>query len=280
MQAACGYPGAMAAIGLYRETNERIERVYGEGAPDIFFNAFQHLHKGLNDDPAHDILGHLFMNWGSPNAYRGQFFTPEELAWLMATVTLMGIDVQIVERLQSACTTSAAQAALAATGLDLTTVIAWTDEQAQQFCCNVLPVAAPYLTPLRSQEPCCGSGVMILAQIAILPRWISQVGLIQYQAIDIDSLCVAMCRLQTWSLGVPVHVICANALSSDELARMSGVLPPILLNAYASAAVAQVNGDTEKIVALTAAVNDGRAGEPKALERLEACLFDAVEIAV
>jgi hypothetical protein len=255
------------------EHTKRCQARYGDQSLDALSQALDVLTDGIRMHPERDILGRLYMNWANPNAARGQFFTPESIGSLLAQMTLMDTAALIGQRLQAACDTRpAAQYALRSAGLDLSALTTWDDLAVGQFCRVVLPWIVSAIEPITSLEPCCGSGVLILAQIATLPLWFSQVGLIQYTAIDIDPLCVAMCRLQTWSLGIPVRVICANALSWEPDEPIAQTVPSLLARAYAGAAAAQARGDAQAARAFVDAVNAGRAGDPDAPVQLQALL--------
>jgi hypothetical protein len=135
------------------------------------------------------------------------------------------------------------------------------------------PAKIPYIEPLTSLEPCCGSGVMILAQIAALPRWVSQVGLIQFTAIDLDPLCVAMCRVQTAVLGVRVAAHCADALTWEPESALTRATPEPLRSIYARAALAAVSGDTATVTAITQAMTMAWAGDRAPIEQIVANLM-------
>jgi methylase of polypeptide subunit release factors len=49
--------------------------------------------------------------------------------------------------------------------------------------------------PFTVADVCCGSGVMLLAAAKQFPRWSIDSGLVQFYGVDIDPLCVEMCRL-------------------------------------------------------------------------------------
>jgi hypothetical protein len=204
----------------------------------------------------------------------GQFFTPEAVATLMARITLLDTPQVLARRIHDACDNCPdAQAALAASGLDLDTLANWDAAAVEQFCQDVLPLAAPYIEPLTSLEPCCGSGIMILAQIVALPRWISQVGLIQFRAIDLDPLCVAMCRVQTAVVGVRIAAYCADALTWKPESPLTRATPAPLRSIYARAALAAANGDTATVTAITQAMMAAWAGDRAPIERIVAELM-------
>jgi hypothetical protein len=51
------------------------------------------------------------------------------------------------------------------------------------------------IEPVRICDPCVGSGILLLAHAACHPLWLADIGYVRYVGIDIDSLCVEMCRL-------------------------------------------------------------------------------------
>ena len=67
-------------------------------------------------------------------------------------------------------------------------------------------------------EPCCGSGVMIIARADIIKReyGFEYQNIMEVQAIDVDILCVHMSFIQLSLLGISAEVIHGNALSNEK----------------------------------------------------------------
>jgi hypothetical protein len=257
-----------------QDTERRCRARYGDEGLRAFAQALGALMIGLQERPGRDVLGRLYMAWAYPNPNMGQFFTPEVVATLMARITLLDTPQVLAGRIRDACAASLdAQAALETSSLDLDALANWDAAAVEQFCRDVLPLAAPYIELLTSLEPCCGSGVMILAQIAALPRWVSQVGLIQFTAIDLDPLCVAMCRVQTAVLGIRIAAHCADALTWKPESPLTRATPEPLRSIYARAALAAASGDTATVTAITQAMMAAWGGDRAPIERIVADLM-------
>ncbi len=56
--------------------------------------------------------------------------------------------------------------------------------------------------PLRISDPACGSGVMLLAAAACLPREAVQRGLVRFYGQDIDQTCVKLAQINTMLYGL------------------------------------------------------------------------------
>jgi|GEM_PF-5327735 len=259
---------ADAFAHLLRGRMLTVAQRYGDEAYPACGAALAVLVAALNTDPSHDVLGPLHMQWGNPNEHSGQFFTPMSIALLMAHMTLIDINQVLAARIQAgldACPDAAV--AFAATGLELAQLATWSDAAAARFAQEVLLLAAPQIEPIRSLEPCCGAGAMILAQIAIIPRWAVRVGLVQFVAIDLDPLCVAMTRLQATILGAHITCIQADALTWDGTLAdgrdnpLAGTIPETLRRLYATAAHASANWDTARVAQVISVINAGRAGD-------------------
>lgn len=54
----------------------------------LFVEAFSQVVLGLETDPQQDLLGTVFMSLGLNNHWKGQFFTPYDIAKMMAEMTL------------------------------------------------------------------------------------------------------------------------------------------------------------------------------------------------
>jgi len=72
--------------------------------------------------------------------------------------------------------------------------------------------------PVRICDPCVGSGRMLLAHAACHPLWLSQIGYLQYFGLDIDPLCVEMCRLNLRLYGLVLLRI--EPVTLDTLSRL------------------------------------------------------------
>ncbi len=80
-------------------------------------------------------------------------------------------------------------------------------------------------------EPCCGSGVMIIARADAIKReyGFEYQNIMEVQAIDVDVLCVYMSFIQLSLLGISAEVIHGNALSNEIFATW--YTPKYIMNA-------------------------------------------------
>src|SRR5262245_3005900 len=151
--------GSPESCPAAQDTERRCRARYGDEGLHVFAQALGALMIGLQERPGRDVLGRLYMAWAYPNPNMGQFFTPEAVATLMARITLLDTPQVLAGRIRDACAASLdAQAALETSGLDLDALANWDAAAVEQICQDVLPLAAPYIEPLTSLEPCCGSG--------------------------------------------------------------------------------------------------------------------------
>jgi hypothetical protein len=76
-------------------------------------------------------------------------------------------------------------------------------EEAERFFFErLLPYTVDKAEPFTVADICCGSGVMLLAAAKQFPRWAIDSGLVQFYGVDIDPLCVEMCRLNMRLYGI------------------------------------------------------------------------------
>jgi hypothetical protein len=101
-------------------------------------------------------------------------------------------------------------------------------------------------------DPCVGSGILLLAHAACRPLWLAQIGYVQYSGMDIDPLCVEMCRLnlRLYSV-VPLRIESVTLEALGRLKERAGPLtaayeaavtaPPLEQPALQHAVVEQIN---------------------------------------
>ena len=66
----------------------------------------------------------------------------------------------------------------------------------------MLPMVYQHLEPVLIQEPCIGSGVMMLAAAAVCPRWAVDSAVVQFWGSDIDPDCVLMSKINFMLYGL------------------------------------------------------------------------------
>ena len=195
---------------------EKIAAKYPAWAFECFTQAFAVLCNGASE--FQDLVGQVYMSWGWPNDYLGQFFTPWHVARFMAMMTVgESGPKEVLERLESAIAASPVATALTLAGLtvpdDVKLKRAWFFEK-------IIPaaLAAGKFKPVTVFDPCVGSGVMLLAAASCYPHWMIDLGLVQFYGVDIDRLCVQMCRINVMLYGLNgFHLKCALAMSQAEV---------------------------------------------------------------
>lgn len=176
-----------------------------------------------------DTLGDIFQEFGHPNTWAGQFFTPWAIARLLAEMTQGGGagEALVMERLKAAMERSPLAAAATITSLALD-----PKDTSQWFFSYILPAALPFYEPVTVCDPAVGSGVMLLAAASTYPSWMVHHGLVQFYGTDIDMTCVRMCRLNCILYGMNLHwVRWALELGPEDLEG----LPPAHAQVYAEA---------------------------------------------
>ena len=76
------------------------------------------------------------------------------------------------------------------------------DEAHTYFLTRILPLIAADFDPITICDPCCGSGVMLLAGARQFPAWAAQAGLVQLYGMDIDQTCVTMAQVNMMLYGL------------------------------------------------------------------------------
>jgi hypothetical protein len=161
-----------------------------------------------------DILGRLYQQYGVPNSYLGQHFTPWTLAAGLVRLNLTdGVD-QVRERLRTAYGRAAHegqeafwQAWEADFNADLDQFVE-DDRWGRELAKYVLGWIWPYLAaPYRVLDPATGSGVLILAAAMMVPPWMLRVGLVQFYAVEIDPFVAQLARVNATIYGIPLQLV-------------------------------------------------------------------------
>ncbi|HCR70912.1 MAG TPA: hypothetical protein DIW23_05675 [Anaerolineae bacterium] len=176
-----------------------------------------------------DTLGDVFMEFCNPNPHTGQFFTPFNVAKMMAQIQLESIESQIHQQIKKEAAT---KDPLLGAAVMASMIIKTKEEAEKHFFDFILPLASKHLKPVTVCDPTCGSGVMFIAAASCVPNWMLQLGLVQFYGMDIDMTCVKMAKLNVMIYGLNGFGIkCALSLSEKELAT----LPQAHQHAYAKA---------------------------------------------
>ena len=218
-----------------------------------------------------DVLGSAYMLYASLDKYTAQYFTPWNVARLMARMTIIDGQEQILHRLQDAAERGAREdpaiEALLLSGSIAALTRGEADRQAERlFFEQFLPALKPYYRPLTVLDPCVGSGILLLAGAAQFPDWAVHYGWVQWFGMDIDPTCVTLARLNFrlyglngwgWqhSMAQNGWLKCALSAAETELAA----LPEPAQSTYRALRDAHQAGDEAAARAIREQVEAGRA---------------------
>jgi len=191
------------------ELQERWKKAVTDIRPEIlnlFAEAFAILLEATVDCDGHltyaDVVGTVFECFGvskSHQRYAGIFFTPFNVAYMMAQMTLMGIEEELKRRYVQALEHESVNALGTALSLGCLAAgaVGVDEEGLTLFAEKLLPLvkSCPAWEPIRLCDPCVGSGVMLLAAAKAMPRYATDLGLVEFYGVDISPLCVEMCQL-------------------------------------------------------------------------------------
>lgn len=186
---------------------------------DAFAKAFSILIDSTTDEVGdthwEDTLGLVYMEWGHPNKWRGQFFTPYHVAKMMAQITMGDIEEQIYQRLEEAYLQTPA---------GKFHQLMWPERVApfvRKMGVDMISLCAEYIQPITVNDCCCGSGVMLLAAAEQTPLWALDWELVTFSGVDIDQTCVRMAQINMMLYGLNgFNLQCALELSKAELAAI------------------------------------------------------------
>lgn len=182
---------------------------------DAFAKAFAILMSSTADEAGdenwEDTLGLVYMEWGHPNKWAGQFFTPFSVAKMMAHVTVGNIEEEIYQRLEEAyLQTPAGKMHQVMFPERVSPFVRRMGEDMIQLC-------AEHIKPITVNDCSCGSGVMFLAAASCTPRWALDWGLVVFSGQDIDQTCVKMCQVNLMLHGLNgFNLKCALELAQAE----------------------------------------------------------------
>ncbi len=178
---------------------QRIAKNYTQKEFKVFVEAVTML-LDMCDPTGHtdyqDILGEVYMFWGWPNSAMGQYFTPWSIAKMMAMMLCTDMEQLCRKAVADAIDASIYHEVWGANGASMTM------PGKEDIMLYMLPLVYKHLKPVAIQEPCIGSGVMMLAIAACSPRWAIDTGVIQFWGSDIDPDCVLMARINFMLYGL------------------------------------------------------------------------------
>lgn len=203
-----------------------------------------------------DIIGSVYMTIGQGNKWAGQYFTPQNVADCMAQMTMhdSNIEAEFKRRLVDACADDPILKCLG-----LTAAICGSSGEMKSAAddwalTRFLPAVMRKIEPFRIADPAVGSGVMLLSAARACPRWLIDIGFVQFFGMDIDATCVSMCRLNMRLYGIE------KVKLSDASIEALFQAPPPYDELYESVRAAKENGDTAAVERALEVVNIARQG--------------------
>jgi hypothetical protein len=205
-------PHAMAALPEVRAVDATLRPRYGDAWERVasgFDAAFTALCAASQGDITEDVLGSLYMGWVIGNRATGQFFTPFEVSLFLAQLHDVGAQVQARVDAAVQAHPELTACTLAMLGCD----------DAEAICvarARLRSAIRAAVAPVTVCDPACGSGGMLLAVAATLPRWMCALGLVEFYGIDIDETCVRMARVNLLRYGIaPWGIRHGDALTGE-----------------------------------------------------------------
>lgn len=137
----------------------------------IFMSATMLLLESVEDGYM-DVLGSIYMQFGYPDRYKGQYFTPWNLALVMARMLVADAEQEVYAHIETALMSleeplSSWALASLMTGMALITD---PDELHDWFIQEIVPLAFKGgYQPVTHYDPTIGSGVMLLAIASLYP---------------------------------------------------------------------------------------------------------------
>jgi hypothetical protein len=212
------------------------ERFYRERHWEVFTQATELLLQGVCLGYA-DFLGPLYLEYGSPNLAAGQYFTPWQVATLMAKGLLYDVVEQIEARLSQAYRQfyddpgrPRYQLIISSTGDYSADGEPQPGHQrwGQIMTEAMIEVLWPYYQPLRILDPAVGSAVLLLAAASFTPQWMIDLGLVEFYACEIDPFVAKLAQVNCGLYGIPLHLTVGNFLAFQTDLKFDVILanPP------------------------------------------------------
>ena len=195
-----------------------------------------------------DVLGHTYMAWANSDpSWNAQYFSPWNVARLMAAMNISRGEREVYDRIKTACLhpdNILGQAVILAS-------LAIPENEAGQpnlhqayFFNRVIPAALPYYEPIRVADPAgVGSGVLLLASAAQYPEWAVKLNLVTFFGADIDPTCCRMVNINFMLYGLNgygLRLAEVASVAAEALQNRSG--SPVSPPKSVGAAINQVAG--------------------------------------
>lgn len=178
-------------------------------------------------DSTWDVLGEVFMEFGAPSSWQGQFFTPWSIARMSAQITHDDtlVNRRLFEAARRASKDGGAQGAMLDSMAMMLMSVGADNKDAKTddwFNRWFLPTVTPYVEPVTVYDCACGSGVMLLATASLAPAWANRYGIMRYYGQDSDFSCVRMARINMMLHGLNGYALKCEVASLRGAQRKAG----------------------------------------------------------
>jgi hypothetical protein len=100
------------------------------------------------------------------------------------------------------------------------------------FFNRVIPAAmGPWFEPILMEEPCIGSGIMVLAAASQYPEWAVKLNLVRFYGQDIDPICVRMAKINCHLYGLNGYALrlaeAVNVAAEAQQNRQNAPVSPL-----------------------------------------------------
>jgi hypothetical protein len=172
-----------------------------------------------------DIVGRVYIEIiGGSRWNSDEFYTPECVAEVMARMTLQDLEREFFQRCKEACENDPVlEAIMLAVGITAMAFDADPSLKDNWFYSahSIWPYLREKIAPFAICDPAVGSGVLLLRAAKVIPRWLIDMGWVQFFGQDIRLLPVRMTRLNLKLYGIPsVRIKPADLLTAAELASL------------------------------------------------------------
>jgi hypothetical protein len=174
-----------------------------------------------------DVVGRVYIEIIGGSRWNGdEFYTPECVAEVMARLTIGNLESEFFRRCKEACESDPIlEAIMFAAGITAMAFDAHEESTAKDcwfyFGHHVWPFLKERIKPFTICDPAVGSGVLLLRAAKVVPRWLIDIGWVQFYGQDLRLLPIRMCQLNLKLYGIPpVLIKPADLLTAAELASL------------------------------------------------------------
>ncbi|GIK40483.1 MAG: hypothetical protein BroJett011_43160 [Chloroflexota bacterium] len=178
-----------------------------------------------------DVIGRCYMNFANADpSWSAQYWTPWNVARMMAQMTIMEGEREVHNRLKAALTHPDNILGAAVLLAALTIPEDQPQLYPEWFFARIIPAALPYYEPITFCEPAIGSGVMMLAAASCFPDWAVLMHLVTFSGQDIDQQAVCLAKINEMLYGLNGYALkLAQAVGEVMEAQQSAPHPTSLI---------------------------------------------------